>query len=62
MLMHDSRPQNSEEAKHLLRRPRTRRFGPLPEWVEAKLNQASTAMLESWAERLLFAENLESVF
>ena len=51
-----------QEAKHLLRRLLTRRFGSLPEWSEAKLEQADTATLEEWAERLLDAQELEAVF
>jgi Domain of unknown function (DUF4351) len=51
-----------QEAKHLLRRLLTRSFGPLPEWAEAKLEQADTAMLEEWAERVLYAQELEAVF
>jgi len=51
-----------KEAEQLLRRLLTRRFGLLPEWVEAKLNQADTATLENWAERLLFAGDLDAVF
>jgi Domain of unknown function (DUF4351) len=52
-----------KEAKQLLHRLLNRRFGAaLPEWVEAKLEQADTATLEEWAERVLFAGDLEAVF
>jgi len=45
-----------------LRRLMTRRFGPLPLWAEAKLNQAGQAQLEIWADRVLDAPTLEAVF
>jgi hypothetical protein len=40
----------------------TRRFGPLPDWAEARLNAASPAQLEGWALRVLDADTLEAVF
>lgn len=46
----------------ILCRPLARRFGVLPECVEAKLSQASTDTLELWADRILDAESLEAVF
>ncbi len=46
----------------LLRRQLTRRFGPVPGWVEAKLAGAEPAQLELWGERLLDAPSLEAVF
>ena len=46
----------------VLKRQLTRRFGPLPEWVEAKLAAAEPAQLEAWAERVLDAPMLEAVF
>ena len=51
-----------EEAARLLRRQLTRRFGPLPAWVEAKLAQATTDTLELWADRILDAASLDEVF
>ena len=50
------------EAVRLLQRQLTRRFGVLPAWAEARLLQADTETLESWAERLLEAPRLEDVF
>src|SRR5690606_13863140 len=44
--------------KHLL----SRRFGALPDWVEPRLQQASTDTLTQWSERILFADSLEDVF
>lgn len=46
----------------LLKRQLTRRFGTLPAWAEAKLNQAGQLQLEAWADRILDAVTLESVF
>ncbi|WP_162560019.1 DUF4351 domain-containing protein [Methylotetracoccus oryzae] len=46
----------------ILRRLLARRFGPLSEWVEVKLTEASTDTLELWADRSLDAESLEAVF
>ncbi|MBI5780746.1 MAG: DUF4351 domain-containing protein [Rhodocyclales bacterium] len=45
-----------------LQRQLTRRFGPLPEWVQARLRSASAEELETWAERVLDATRLEDVF
>lgn len=39
-----------------------KRFGDLPDWVAARLGQASMAQLEYWAEELLSAESLEALF
>jgi len=46
----------------LLKRQLTRRFGALPAWAEAKLNHAGQLQLEAWADRVLDAVTLESVF
>ena len=46
----------------VLRRQLTRRFGPLPTWVEARLTQASLPELERWADRILEASQLDEVF
>lgn len=46
----------------VLKRLLTRRFGPLPEWAEQRLEQASPRELEGWAERILEAQQLEDVF
>jgi hypothetical protein len=45
----------------LLRRQLTRRFGPLPDWAETRLAQATTEQCEEWADRLLDADSLEGV-
>jgi len=39
----------------------TRRFGPLPADVEARVRQADTARLELWADRVLEARTLDEV-
>lgn len=43
----------------LLGRQLSRRFGPLPEWVETRLNEAEPARLETWALRVLEAASLD---
>ncbi|MDD5035650.1 MAG: DUF4351 domain-containing protein, partial [Methylococcaceae bacterium] len=45
----------------VLRRQLTRRFGPLPDWAETRLSQATTDQCEEWADRLLDAGSLEGV-
>jgi len=46
----------------ILRRQLTRRFGPLPDWAEQRLQDATPVELESWAERVLDAPTLEAVW
>ncbi|MBK7002357.1 MAG: DUF4351 domain-containing protein [Rhodoferax sp.] len=46
----------------LLARQLTRRFGALPEWVNTRLQQSPTDLLETWGERVLDAKSLEEVF
>ncbi|MFM8444709.1 MAG: DUF4351 domain-containing protein [Methylococcus sp.] len=46
----------------ILRRQLTRRFGPLPDWAEQRLQGATPIELESWAERVLDAPTLEAVW
>jgi hypothetical protein len=38
------------------------RFGDLPGWAEERLRCASSAMLETWSERILTASTLDEVF
>ncbi|MFB1488643.1 MULTISPECIES: Rpn family recombination-promoting nuclease/putative transposase [unclassified Thiocapsa] len=45
----------------LLRRLLIRRFGALPTWAEARLEQAGEAELEVWADRVLECGTLEDV-
>ena len=46
----------------LLSRLLSLRFGPLPDWVDHRLNEASVESLELWGERILDATALEEVF
>ncbi|WP_281168731.1 hypothetical protein [Tepidiphilus margaritifer] len=39
-----------------------RRFGPLPEWVQQRLQDATPDALETWLDRVLDAQRLEDVF
>lgn len=51
-----------EGESRLLRRLLIRRFGPLPASVEERLQVASEARLEFWAERVLTCQTLDEVF
>jgi hypothetical protein len=46
----------------LLARQLTKRFGPLPAEIHARLGRANSDQLERWGERLLDAESLDGVF
>jgi hypothetical protein len=46
----------------ILQRLLTRRFGPLDADLQQRLQTASTAQLETWAERVLEAQDLAEVF
>ena len=46
----------------LLKRLLIVRFGPLPEWAERRMAEASEDLLEHWAERILYAATIEEVF
>ncbi|MCK0506473.1 DUF4351 domain-containing protein [Aromatoleum anaerobium] len=46
----------------ILRRQLTRRFGPLPQDVLDRLARAESAQLETWADRVIDATNLDEVF
>ena len=46
----------------LLQRMLTRRFGELPDWAKQRLLQADSEQLEQWADQLLDAQTLDSVF
>ncbi len=49
------------EAK-ILRQLLLRRFGEIPAWTNARIDGASTAQLELWAERILDAGSLDEMF
>ena len=46
----------------LLQRMLTRRFGVVPDWAQERLLEAGPEQLEQWADRLLEAPTLETVF
>lgn len=46
----------------MLGRLLTRRFGPLPAWVEQRLNEATEGQLALWSEAVLDADSLAGVF
>ncbi len=46
----------------VLRRLLRRRFTPLPDWVDERLDKAKREELESWADRVIDAKALEDVF
>jgi heme oxygenase len=52
----------SEGGIRLLQRQLTRRFGPLPGWVQQRLQHAALDELETWLDRVLDAQRLEDVF
>jgi hypothetical protein len=45
-----------------LRRQLHKRFGELPEEIELRLNNATLAQLEVWADRVLDARTVEEIF
>ena len=53
---------STEEARLILSRLLSRRFGPLPHDVEQRLEQAPLDQLESWIDRFYDAGSLEQVF
>lgn len=52
----------AEGQAELLGRILRRRFGELPAWAEQRLAQATAAQLEDWADHVLDAATLETVF
>jgi hypothetical protein len=46
----------------VLYRQLTRRFGPLGEAIQARLDNATLDQLDQWAENILDAKTLEDVF
>ena len=46
----------------MLQRLLNRIFGPLPGWAEHRLETASKADLEAWADRIPEARTVEAVF
>lgn len=52
----------AEGKMELLQYQLSRKFGPLPEWVNARLQQADADTLALWSERILFTDSLDDVF
>jgi flagellar biosynthesis/type III secretory pathway protein FliH len=46
----------------VLRRQLHKRFGELPKEIELRLNNATLAQLEVWADRVLDARTVEEIF
>jgi hypothetical protein len=46
----------------MIQRVLNRIFGPLPGWAEHRLETASKADLEAWADRIPEARTIEAVF
>ncbi|MBF0339587.1 MAG: hypothetical protein HQL95_01320 [Magnetococcales bacterium] len=46
----------------VLLRQMQHQFGPLPAWVQARVEAAELVELESWTTRILAARTLEEVF
>ena len=51
-----------ESAFELLQSLLQRKFGPLPDWVSARLHAADTDTLQAWSLNVLDAQRLEDVF
>ena len=63
----EGRKEGREEGREegmlvILQRLLTQRFGPLDAALQHRLQTASPAQLETWAERVLEARDLEEVF
>lgn len=50
-----------KEARVILCKLLGRRFGTLPPWAVARLEEAETAQLEAWAEAIFDAASLEAL-
>lgn len=51
-----------QEAVNMLTRFLTKRFGPLDEVTQERVNNASVEQIEAWSDRVLDAETLAQVF
>ena len=51
-----------QEAATMLTRFLTKRFGPLDDVTQERVNNASVEQLEAWSDRVLDAEALAEVF
>ncbi|MCG5525942.1 DUF4351 domain-containing protein [Ectothiorhodospira haloalkaliphila] len=50
------------EARRILQRQLSKRFGELPDWVSEQLEAADVDQLEAWSDEILFAESLDALF
>jgi hypothetical protein len=53
--------ENQEGELLLFTRQITLKFGEPPAWAQHKLERATTDQLEAWAERILSADDLETL-
>ncbi|MCD6010057.1 hypothetical protein [Halomonas sp. IOP_31] len=51
-----------EEASDNLRSLIKLKFGDMPQWVEARVEQADHDQLTSWMDKILFADSAEELF
>ena len=51
-----------EEAAEILAAQLSRKFGALPDWVQARLKEADKPTLNRWALQILDAQQIEDVF
>jgi hypothetical protein len=59
----EGRQEGRQEGETLLlQRQLTRRFGPLPSSVVARIGAASVPEIETWGDRVLDATSLDEVF
>ncbi len=62
-VVEEGRQEGRQEGEQiLLQRMLTRRFGAVPDWAQERLIEAGPEQLEQWADRLLDAPTLETVF
>lgn len=57
----EQRGRQEGEAK-LLTRQLQRRFGSLPDWIQERIAQADSQLLEAWILRFVDARSLEEIF
>jgi predicted transposase YdaD len=60
--LEEGREEGRGMARRLVLRMLSKRFGPLPSWVEQRVASSSIDDLDEWSERMLEAASLEEVF
>lgn len=61
--MHEGMEQGRRAGKvQVIRRQLQLRFGELPDWVPARIDEASEAQLDAWTDKLLTAPSIDAVF